>query len=112
MIIKVWFYPRTQNRAVNIVINSTVERVKTGLLYIWERLATFLGSSSEVINYEPELKDALKNGTFLYLGYSSKDEKILGEVTGENVMATMGAIQGLVSYHNINSNKVSENTSI
>ena len=31
MTIKAWFYPRTQNRAVNIVLNSTVERVKAGL---------------------------------------------------------------------------------
>ena len=44
---------------------------------------------------------------FLYLGYSIKDERLLNKVTGKSVLETVGAIQGLVSYHNINGNKVS-----
>ena len=35
-----------------------------------------------------------------------KDEELLKTVTGEGVLETIGAIQGLVSYHNINGNKV------
>ncbi len=49
---------------------------------------------------------ALPMGVYLFLGYSSKDESLLKAVTGEGVLETIGAIQGLVSYHNINSNKV------
>ena len=54
----------------------------------------------------------LPNGVFLFLGYSIKDEELLKTVTGEGVMETIGAIQGLVSYHNINGNKVSSITDI
>ncbi len=50
---------------------------------------------------------ALPQGIYLFLGYSTKDEELLQAVTGEGVTETIGAIQGLVSYHNINSNKVS-----
>lgn len=49
----------------------------------------------------------LPQGVYLFLGYSTKDESLLEAVTGEGVLETIGAIQGLVSYHNINSNKVS-----
>ena len=49
----------------------------------------------------------LPKGVFLYLGYSVKDERLLNKVTGKSVLETVGAIQGLVSYHNINGNKVS-----
>ena len=42
----------------------------------------------------------------MFLGYSTKDEGLLQAVTGEGVEFTLGAIQGLVSYHNVNSNKV------
>ena len=48
----------------------------------------------------------LPNGIYLFLGYSSKDEDLLKKVTRKGVMGTIGAIQGLVSYHNINGNKV------
>ena len=54
----------------------------------------------------------LPNGVFLFLGYSIKDEELLKTVTGEGVMETIGAIQGLVSYHNINGNKVYSITDI
>ena len=53
----------------------------------------------------------LPSGVFLFLGYSLKDENLLKKVTGEGVMETIGAIQGLVSYHNINGNKVCINSS-
>ncbi len=48
---------------------------------------------------------SLPQGVYLFLGYSTKDEGLLQAVTGEGVMETIGAIQGLVSYHNINNNK-------
>lgn len=53
----------------------------------------------------------LPSGVYLFLGYSLKDENLLKKVTGEGVMETIGAIQGLVSYHNINGNKVCINSS-
>ena len=46
-------------------------------------------------------------GVYLFLGYSDKDESLLKEVTGEGAEDALGAIQGLVSYHNVNANKVS-----
>ena len=45
-------------------------------------------------------------GVYLYLGYSEKDEKLLKSVTNEGALEAVGAIQGLVRYHNVNSNKV------
>ena len=50
---------------------------------------------------------SLPQGIYLFLGYSTKDEELLHSVTGDGVLETIGAIQALVSYHNINSNKVS-----
>jgi len=44
-------------------------------------------------------------GVYLFLGYSEKDESLLKEVTGEGAEDALGAIQGLVSYHNVNANK-------
>ena len=49
---------------------------------------------------------ASEQGVFLFLGYSTKDEELLKAVTGKGVLDTIGAIQGLVSYHNVNTNKV------
>ena len=49
---------------------------------------------------------SLDFGVYLFLGYSTKDEKLLKSVTGSGIMETIGDIQGLVSYHNINNNKV------
>ena len=45
-------------------------------------------------------------GVYLYLGYSSKDETRLKEVTQLGALEAIGAIQGLVSFHNVNGNKV------
>jgi hypothetical protein len=49
---------------------------------------------------------ALAQGVYLFLGYSKKDEELLKKVTGQGALDAIGAIQGLVSYHNVNSNKV------
>ena len=49
---------------------------------------------------------ALAQGVYLFLGYSKKDEELLKKVTGQGALEAIGAIQGLVSYHNVNSNKV------
>ena len=54
----------------------------------------------------PDVELSLPQGVYLFLGYSTKDESLLKAVTGQGVLETIGAIQGLVSYHNINSNKV------
>lgn len=54
-----------------------------------------------------EVDMALAQGVYLYLGYSKKDEQLLKKVTGQGALEAIGAIQGLVSYHNVNSNKVS-----
>ena len=43
---------------------------------------------------------------YLFLGYSEKDEKLLRAVTHQGAEEARGAIQGLVRYHNVNSNKV------
>ena len=45
-------------------------------------------------------------GVYLFLGYSRKDEGLLKKVTNQGALEAIGAIQGLVSYHNVNSNKV------
>ncbi len=50
---------------------------------------------------------SLAQGVYLFLGYSKKDEELLKKVTGQGALEAIGAIQGLVSYHNVNSNKVS-----
>ena len=50
----------------------------------------------------------MPQGVYLFLGYSEKDESLLKEVTGEGAEDALGAIQGLVSYHNVNANKVSK----
>ena len=47
----------------------------------------------------------MPQGVYLFLGYSDKDESLLKEVTGEGAEDALGAIQGLVSYHNVNANK-------
>ena len=49
---------------------------------------------------------SLERGVYLYLGYSQKDESLLKKVTSQGALEAIGAIQGLVSYHNVNSNKV------
>ena len=54
----------------------------------------------------PEVEFALKQGVYLFLGFSKKDEELLKKVTGQGALDAIGAIQGLVSYHNVNSNKV------
>ena len=51
---------------------------------------------------------SLQQGVYLYLGYSQKDEALLKKVTKQGALEAIGAIQGLVSYHNVNSNKVSK----
>ena len=43
---------------------------------------------------------------YLFLGYSDKDEKLLKAVTDQGAEEARGAIQGMVSFHNVNSNKV------
>ena len=48
----------------------------------------------------------LKPGVYLFLGYSEKDEKLLKAVTDQGAEEARGAIQGMVSFHNINNNKV------
>lgn len=48
----------------------------------------------------------LPRGVYLYLGYSEKDEKLLKAVTDQGAEEARGAIQGMVSFHNVNSNKV------
>ena len=53
-----------------------------------------------------EVELVLKQGVYLYLGFSKKDEELLKKVTGQGALDAIGAIQGLVSYHNVNSNKV------
>jgi len=63
-------------------------------------------SGAFVCSKPPKESDlVLPDGVFLFLGYSSKDEELLKKITGEGVMETIGSIQGLVSYHNINGNK-------
>jgi hypothetical protein len=47
----------------------------------------------------------LKPGVYLFLGYSEKDEKLLKAVTDQGAEEARGAIQGMVSFHNINNNK-------
>jgi hypothetical protein len=53
-----------------------------------------------------EVELGLAQGVYLFLGYSKKDEELLKKVTEQGAMEAIGAIQGLVSYHNVNSNKV------
>ena len=48
----------------------------------------------------------LPQGVYLFLGYSEKDEKLLKAVTHQGAEEARGAIQGMVSFHNVNSNKV------
>ena len=48
----------------------------------------------------------LPQGVYLFLGYSEKDEKLLKAVTDQGAEEARGAIQGMVSFHNVNSNKV------
>ena len=50
----------------------------------------------------------LPKGVYLFLGYSEKDEKLLKAVTEQGAEEARGAIQGMVSFHNVNSNKVSK----
>ncbi|TRY71008.1 hypothetical protein TCAL_10692 [Tigriopus californicus] len=47
----------------------------------------------------------LTEGVYLFLGYSEKDEQLLKAVTGQGILETIGEIEGLVRYHNINNNK-------
>ena len=54
----------------------------------------------------PDVELSLQQGVYLYLGYSQKDEALLKKVTNQGALEAIGAIQGLVSYHNVNSNKV------
>ena len=49
----------------------------------------------------------VQQGVYLFLGYSEKDESLLKKVTNQGAIDALGAIQGLVSYHNVNANKVS-----
>ena len=49
----------------------------------------------------------MQQGVYLFLGYSEKDESLLKKVTNQGAIDALGAIQGLVSYHNVNANKVS-----
>ena len=62
---------------------------------------------NEIFFAEVEL--GLAQGVYLFLGYSKKDEELLKKVTEQGAMEAIGAIQGLVSYHNVNSNKVRSN---
>ena len=48
----------------------------------------------------------LPQGVYLFLGYSEKDEQLLKAVTDQGAEEARGAIQGMVSFHNVNSNKV------
>lgn len=72
---------------------------------MWSVLTLFVAKMcTKHVFIESDL--VLPDGVFLFLGYSSKDEELLKKITGEGVMETIGSIQGLVSYHNINGNKV------
>lgn len=53
-----------------------------------------------------EIELDLTEGVYLFLGYSEKDEQLLKAVTGQGIFETIGEIEGLVRYHNINNNKV------
>ena len=59
-----------------------------------------------LIHYVSDVELSLQQGVYLYLGYSQKDEALLKKVTKQGALEAIGAIQGLVSYHNVNSNKV------
>jgi len=59
-----------------------------------------------------EVDFTLDPGVYLFLGFSKKDEELLKKVTGQGALDAIGAIQGLVSYHNVNSNKVSWRISV
>jgi len=63
-------------------------------------------SGSFVCSKPPkDVELSLDRGVYLYLGYSQKDESLLKKVTSQGALEAIGAIQGLVSYHNVNSNK-------
>uniref|UniRef100_A0A0K2TY70 GDNF/GAS1 domain-containing protein n=1 Tax=Lepeophtheirus salmonis TaxID=72036 RepID=A0A0K2TY70_LEPSM len=63
-------------------------------------------SGSFVCSKPPkEVELVLPRGVYLFMGFSSKDESILKKITGSGATDAIGAIQGLVSYHNVNSNK-------
>ena len=67
------------------------------------------GINTQLIEIIPSISDVelnLPKGVYLFLGYSEKDEKLLKAVTEQGAEEARGAIQGMVSFHNVNSNKV------
>ena len=67
-------------------------------MYEWQNF----GNTYSITDVELNLKP----GVYLFLGYSEKDEKLLKAVTDQGAEEARGAIQGMVSFHNINNNKV------
>ena len=82
---------------------SAQSRPEVNSLLFGCRVRDFDGLSLGVFS---DVEMASEQGVFLFLGYSTKDEELLKAVTGKGVLDTIGAIQGLVSYHNVNTNKV------
>lgn len=63
-------------------------------------------SGSFVCSKPPkDVELSLQQGVYLYLGYSQKDEALLKKVTKQGALEAIGAIQSLVNYKNVNSNK-------
>ena len=60
----------------------------------------------EILQSISDVELNLPKGVYLFLGYSEKDEKLLKAVTDQGAEEARGAIQGMVSFHNVNNNKV------
>ena len=70
---------------------------------------TYFVSMPNWLIFWPSISDVelnLPKGVYLFLGYSEKDEKLLKAVTDQGAEEARGAIQGVVSFHNVNNNKV------
>ena len=98
--------------------DSSIEVVR---IYIFDKLCIIKLEQKNRVNYVmwfilqerwycilwlSDVELSLQQGVYLYLGYSQKDEALLKKVTKQGALEAIGAIQSLVNYKNVNSNKV------
>ena len=76
--------------------------LKVCVTTLWQRV--FISPNPIILIAEVKLN--LPQGVYLFLGFSRKDEHLLKAITNQGAADAWSAIQGLVSYHNVNNNKV------
>lgn len=104
------------NEKLSCQVLSCIERVacNTGVAFYSHESPYFQAHRGKCLCYsgsficsKPPKEDPanVQQGVYLFLGYSEKDESLLKKVTNQGAIDALGAIQGLVSYHNVNANK-------